>query len=104
MSSLAQYLEEHMLECTIKSWTGVDCPGCGLQRSAISLLKGDIGASLQYHPALIPVILLFSFTALHLLFNFRNGGKILIWGYVFTVAVMMVNYVLKLCAIIPGHP
>lgn len=104
MGGIAQYLEEHMLECTIKSGTGVECPGCGMQRSFIALLKGDLIGSLQYNPALIPALILFLFTALHLIFNFKNGGKILVWGYVFTVAVMMINYILKLCGVISGHP
>ena len=34
--------------CPIKAFLKVDCPGCGLTRATIALLKGDIHASLHY--------------------------------------------------------
>lgn len=37
--------------CMTQSIFGVDCPGCGLTRSFISLAGGDFWASLQANPA-----------------------------------------------------
>jgi len=35
--------------CPIKVFLHVDCPGCGLTRATIALLKGDITKSLHYN-------------------------------------------------------
>lgn len=35
--------------CPIKVFFHIDCPGCGLTRATIALLKGDIAKSLHYN-------------------------------------------------------
>lgn len=35
--------------CPFKVFLHVDCPGCGLTRATIALLKGDISKSLHYN-------------------------------------------------------
>lgn len=35
--------------CPFKVFLHIDCPGCGLTRATISLLKGDIAKSLEYN-------------------------------------------------------
>ena len=37
--------------CTMRRMTGVNCPGCGLTRSFISLAHGDLRSSWLYNPA-----------------------------------------------------
>lgn len=44
-------------ECPFFRITGVPCPGCGLSRAVIFLLKGDLASSLRFH-AFAPVVLL----------------------------------------------
>ena len=36
--------------CTLKATTGLPCPGCGLTRSWVSAVHGDLAASLGHHP------------------------------------------------------
>jgi hypothetical protein len=36
--------------CAFKRTLGLPCPGCGLTRSWVSALHGDLGASLAHHP------------------------------------------------------
>lgn len=51
----------HLLPCLFKSITGLSCPGCGIQRSFLLLLNGDIAASFRSNMFLwvmMPVILL----------------------------------------------
>ena len=38
---IISFLEENMLACRWKEQFGVDCTGCGMQRSIIHLLKGE---------------------------------------------------------------
>ncbi len=94
--NITSWLEAHQLPCMFKAVTHVDCPGCGFQRSFILLMKGDIGASFSMYPALIPVLLLFSFLVAHAVFKIRNGAVILKFAYFFCAAVIMVSYIYKL--------
>lgn len=36
--------------CPIKFITGISCPGCGMSRAALSLLRLDFAAAFYYHP------------------------------------------------------
>jgi hypothetical protein len=44
-------------QCPFFRVTGIPCPGCGLTRAVILLLKGDLQASLRFH-AFAPFVLL----------------------------------------------
>lgn len=55
---MTQWLQSHLLTCPFKALTGYDCPGCGLQRSVIALLQGDVIKSMELYPGTIPIILL----------------------------------------------
>ena len=37
--------------CPLFSLTGVHCPTCGLTRSVLAMVRGDLNMSLTYHPA-----------------------------------------------------
>jgi hypothetical protein len=43
-------------ECPFFRLTGIPCPGCGLSRATVLLLKGDLSGSLRFH-AFAPVFL-----------------------------------------------
>ena len=42
--------------CPFRAATGVPCPGCGLTRATLELLRGDLSGSLQTH-AFAPIFL-----------------------------------------------
>ena len=85
-----------MLPCPYKKYFGLDCFGCGMQRSLVELLKGNILESLYLYPALIPMILLFLFLIVHLIFKFKNGGTWLKYQFIFVVVIVVVNFIAKL--------
>lgn len=96
--NIIHWLEAHQLPCLFKSITHFDCPGCGMQRSFILLIKKDFAASFIMYPALIPVILLFIFLILHVCFKIKNGESILKYAAIFCTFVIMVSYIYKLVA------
>jgi hypothetical protein len=55
------WLQNHLLPCPFKYVTGIDCPGCGFQRSVIALVQGNLHQSLQLYPAAIPLLIFFAY-------------------------------------------
>lgn len=68
--------------CPVKSLTGIPCPGCGLSRAAVSLLRLDLTAAFRYHPmvfVLPPVVLLVLFGPNPLLGS-KTRERMLLWS------------------------
>ena len=84
------------IPCFYKKYLGFECPWCGSQRALKLLIEGKIVDSIVMFPALIPLILMFAFLALHLIFKFRHGNRILVSLFVLNVVIIAVNYILKL--------
>ena len=91
-SRLIEWLESNMGTCAFKEHTGHYCPGCGLQRSFIALLKGNILESILLYPALIPMILMFGFLGLHLVFKFRHGAAVLKYLFITNMSIIALHY------------
>lgn len=96
MDELIHFLEQNLLSCSFKSILGVECPGCGMQRAFIALIKGDVLLSLKMNASLIPFIITLFYTFLHLFIGFAKGARNIIIFFSFTVFVMLVNFVIKL--------
>ena len=96
MGGLIEWLKNNMLTCPSKRFFHFDCPGCGLQRSIIALLEGDLAKSLQLYPATIPIIFCLVFTALHLKFKFKFGPEIIKATYIFSSLIIVVSYIYKI--------
>jgi hypothetical protein len=47
--------------CRFRSWTGLDCPSCGLTRAFVSIAHGDLAAALRFNPVSPLVFLAFLF-------------------------------------------
>ena len=93
---MINWLEEHMIACFYKQNFGIDCPGCGIQRSLLSLLKGDFAQSFEFYPPLITIIILFLFSVIHILFNLKNGANIIKWIFIIASLSIFINFVFKL--------
>ena len=81
----------------------MECPGCGMQRSFIMLLRGDLIDSLLMYPALIPSLVLFVFLILHLIFKFEKGAKILMWLYISIVVLSLSKFIIKQVILLNHH-
>lgn len=96
VSGLLHWLEHHLLSCPIKRLTGIDCPGCGFQRSILALLHGDLTKSIQLYPATIPILAMAVFTLLHLKFDFKNGALIIKIFYIAATLIIVIKYIYKI--------
>jgi hypothetical protein len=88
--------QNYMIPCLSKSLFGLDCPGCGAQRSLLLVLKGDFLAAFHMFPAIYSTILFFSFLGLHFLDKSRNYHKILTSLAIVNAIIMVVAYFYKM--------
>jgi hypothetical protein len=93
---MLEWLENHLLSCPIKELWGIDCPGCGLQRSFVLLLKGHLMESIRMYPALLPMLVLLFYTAFHLKWNRKNGSKVIVFLYLIIAIIVLFHYVWKM--------
>ena len=85
-----------MLPCMSKQLIGMDCPGCGIQRSISFLLEGNISDSFLMYPGLFPVIFLFFFLIFDWFKDIRNGEEIKLWATVITIGTILTSYFIKM--------
>lgn len=96
LAKILTWLETHMGTCSFHEASGMVCPGCGLQRSIIALLKGDVLQSFLLFPALLPLTFMFAYLGLHLVFRFKYGAIVLKVLYIANTAIIIGNYLFKL--------
>lgn len=77
------------ITCPIKALTGISCPGCGMTRAYLSLLKLDFSKAYYYHPLfLLPVIaLIFYIFRNHFSKNFLK-----LLTYIFIIMFLIVYF------------
>ena len=82
--------------CPFKFFFGVPCPGCGMLRATLSLLKLDFSAAFVFHPLvflMIPVGIYLVFRSLKL-FSFKKTTERVLLACI--VAVFVAVYVIRL--------
>lgn len=82
---------------------GIDCPGCGFQRSCIALLKGDVMKSLALYPATIPLLVTALFLLVDMRFHFKNRKVIKNILYLSVATIVVVSYTIKMYLLATGH-
>jgi len=90
--------------CLIKNTTGFPCPGCGMTRSYVSLLHGDVQGAFYYHPLFwtVPVTILLAYL--------MQGSKVTVktkkrMSYCLAglVIVFALVYILRMIWLFPNH-
>lgn len=93
---MIQWLEKNSMPCFYKKYFDMECPGCGMQRSFVELLKGNFLESFELYPALVTTIVLISLLILHLVFKFKNGAKLLLITFIINSIIIIINYLINL--------
>ncbi|SDL92887.1 Protein of unknown function [Kriegella aquimaris] len=89
-------IEDYMLPCITKKLFDFDCPGCGLQRSVVLLLKGDFIGAFEMYPAIYSIVLLFSFLLINNFTTIKYANKITILLMISSVVLILGNFILKM--------
>ncbi len=89
-------LEDYMLPCLNKKLFGLECPGCGMQRSVQLLFQGDFIEAFKMYPAIYPLILLVVFLASTLFIKFKFADQIKLILMLTTAGAILVSYLIKM--------
>ena len=89
-------VEDYMLPCLNKRLFGIECPGCGIQRSVAFLLKGDFAAAFHMYPAIYTLILLSGFLIINLFVKFKYQTIIKMSLIILNVLIILISYFIKL--------
>lgn len=93
---IAFSLDDYMLPCLNKQLFGLDCPGCGLQRSVDLLLHGEFVAAFQMYPAIYPIMMLLSFLITSSFAQFKYSQQIKVALIFMTAGTIIISYILKM--------
>ena len=99
-----KWLQDHLLACPFKYLTGIDCPGCGFQRSVIALMQGEVDKSFFFYPPAIPLIIFFAYGIADRFYNLDTKNH---WvkktGFMIVGAIILTSYCVKLYGIYKAH-
>lgn len=84
-----------MLPCLNKKLFGVDCFGCGMQRSVSFIVHGEFTAAFNMYPAIYTLILLLGFIFVNAFKNFKHGNKIILILAVLNALIIIGSYIFK---------
>lgn len=85
-------LEEYMLPCLSKKLFGVECFGCGMQRSLVMVFQGKFGEAWHLFPAVYPLMFFIAFLAIDFFDKSKSYGTYIISSAVVMTFTMVVSY------------
>jgi len=89
-------MEEYMLPCLNKKYLGFECMGCGIQRSAALLLKGEFIEAFYMYPGIYPLIALLGFLLVNQFITIKYANKTIIFLAILTVSTIIISYLIKI--------
>lgn len=75
---------------------GVECPGCGIQRSLVLLGKGEFVEAFKMYPAIYTLLLLALFILLNFKMKFKNSKRIIVTLAIINVLIIVISYFIKM--------
>lgn len=90
--------------CPLVALTGFPCPGCGLTRAGIHLMKGEVQAAFGIHPFIYLVAAYGVAFAINRYLLGRRMGKALKGGLALLVTAMCLFYIWRMIRYFPGKP
>jgi len=88
--------EDYMLPCLTKKIFGIECFGCGFQRSLVLLFQGEFVAAFYMYPAIYTLFLFAGFLIANIFFNIKYAEKIKLILVVLNVVIIVTSYIIKI--------
>lgn len=88
--------EGYMLPCLNKTLFGIDCLGCGIQRSVLLLFQGEFLSAYKMYPAIYTLIVLVFFLIFNSFKRFKNDHLVKIALIIVNVIIVVVSYIFKI--------
>lgn len=89
-------MEDYMIPCMNKKIFGIECPGCGSQRSFWLLLQGEFIEAFKMWPAIYTFIPFAIVLLLHFIDKKRNYNKAIKYLAIINGCIMAINYLIKI--------
>lgn len=89
--------------CILKLITGIPCPGCGMTRACISILRFDFVQAFKYNP----LVFILPFIAWVIIFNERPIINKIYKNNIFWIVVLLLvvsTYILRFIFVYPDIP
>lgn len=93
---LALNPENFMLPCFNKQVLGIECMGCGLQRSVVLLFQGEFIQAFYMYPAIYPLLFLSTVIIAKFFYKFKHAERLITILAIATISVIILNYLYKL--------
>lgn len=90
-----QAIDNYMLPCLNKKLFGVNCMGCGMQRSMSLIFKGEFIDAFYMYPAIYTLILLLGVVAVNTFKNYKYAYKIIVILAILNTIIIITNFILK---------
>ncbi len=88
-------IEEYMLPCLNKKLFGLDCMGCGMQRSIVLIFKGEFIQAFNMYPAIYTLLLLFIVISYNFFYNFKQSSRIILILSIINGLIIVFNFIFK---------
>ena len=88
--------EDFMLPCLSKQILGLECFGCGLQRSTLLVFQGEFIAAFKMYPAIYTLFMFALFLAFNLFYKIKYSEKIKITLVVLNIIIIVISYIIKI--------
>jgi hypothetical protein len=96
-SLFINWLQDHLIPCPFKYLTGIDCPGCGFQRSVLALVSGNLQESFALYPPAVPILMAATWWLADSFFKLdtsKNVVKKIV--FIITALIIAVSYTVKI--------
>ncbi len=88
--------EDYMLPCLNKKFFGIDCMGCGMQRSLALILNGEFIGAFYMYPAIYSMIALLTIIGVNYFLNFKHAFKLIVILAFINGILILGNFIYKL--------
>jgi len=88
--------EQFMLPCLNKKLFGIECLGCGMQRSLVLVFQGEFLAAFKMYPAIYTIIILVLFIIFSLFKKFKYSQKIKMGLIILNAIIIIGSYLIKI--------